>query len=182
MDATAALGISLGVACVFVADQRCCRALPHNIRKGDTMGLFSRNSDMPKYVFHYGEWQDASALIGDHWLSLAGMAWAGYQSYGRGAVVVGQNEEVEYVAAAMPALAKSREPIAPKFRRDCAKYHHEREFVILVSGASDDKALRNGKMDSFCGIVKSEVTPPQAHEAVRAWEMEELRRLVAEGQ
>jgi hypothetical protein len=106
--------------------------------------LLSRDKPMPKFVFYEGEWHETTALIGDLWTGLAGMAWGGYQMYGRGAVVVGQNDDIEYVSAAMPALAKSGERIMPKFRHDCARYHPEREFVILVTGASNDKALSNG--------------------------------------
>jgi hypothetical protein len=123
------------------------------------MGLFSRNTRLPKFVLHNGTWHDSATLIADRWPMLADLASSGYEAYGRGAVSLakashGPDTQDVYLPAARPLFMESRDRPGPQLRRACARYRPEREIVILVRGARNDKALRNKKFGDYCGIVK----------------------------
>ena len=138
------------------------------------MGLFKRKARMPEFVLRDGEWVFTATFIVDNWDWLAATAWKGYLSAGRGFVMVQEHDdEFEYIGAAAPAVQLMfRGSMVNGLRRDCSRYNPEREFVLVVPGALDEKAHQSGKVESFSAVVKPRwkdmLAPPKAYELAYA--------------
>jgi hypothetical protein len=136
------------------------------------MGLFTKKPKMPAFVPDAGGWQSFDTFITEEWATIAAAAWRQYLSKGRGMVTIDfKTNDIKYLPATASQMADAQDGMTRDIRTMCQRYDPEREFVLLIKGARDVKAAREGKLEPFYSILRppaGQPTPREAHNAYQA--------------
>jgi hypothetical protein len=136
------------------------------------MPLFRRSRGAPGLVRTDAGWQSLDEVFADAWQGIAAAAWEGYQTTGRGFVIVGFNPlHIDYrTIADMERWSNSNREIA-EFRQHLSRYKPDREVLALVKDyANNEKEARAGGGQWPLLTVPTppgSPTPSQAHERQR---------------
>jgi hypothetical protein len=96
------------------------------------MPLFGRSHRTPEFVMTDAGWRSFDDVIAEAWEQIAATAWDGYQSLGRGLVIVKfAPPKIDYhnMARAENWLDPGKRTEA--FRRHCSRYKPDREVFAL---------------------------------------------------
>lgn len=140
------------------------------------MGLFKHRTKTPEFVFVDGAWQTFAKAMYESWVDLAAEAWSGYQTSGRGFVVVNFSvNQLIYLTASLGVVLADRERIIRTLQGDCKRYSPKREIVLLIEdGARNAKSARSGSVERFGGVIPTPhgwASPPESNRLAAGYEL-----------
>ena len=139
------------------------------------MGFLRRSGVAPELVMTDTGWQLFDDALADAWLLIAAIVWEGYQSSGRGFVLISFNpRRMDYRTIEDAKRWLDSGSRVTEFQRYISRYKPDREFLALVEGCADNaKAARAGASSThFLSVPtpRGSPTPPEAAERYRLME------------
>ena len=136
------------------------------------MPLFSRSHRTPEFVMTDAGWRPFDDVISKAWSQIAALAWEGYQSSGRGFVLMGFDpQRMDYRTITDAQRWLDSDQRVAEFQRHLSRYKPDREVLALVEGcANSAKEARAGAGQST--LLRSPTPPglpslPQADKVQR---------------
>jgi hypothetical protein len=137
------------------------------------MGWFRRSGGAPEFVMTDTGWQPFDDVMADAWSQVAAAAWEGYESSGRGFVIVGFNPlHIDYHNMARAEKWLEPGPMLREHQGYCSCYKPDREVLTVVKGCANNAKEARAGADRW--LLLTVPTPPGSPKPPQAREMQRV--------